>query len=276
MNKRIIRIILGALALIAVIFIARAQTAKTMEVFVAKHNMPEGYTLTAEDVEKVELPVSNVPQGAFTETAGLVGETLSVSRTTQDVILRSHLGGTSWELAPDERAVGVEVTDSAGLAGLLKPGDMVGINAVISTSGGSYSKVVSDGLRILYISPSFLAEAPKAESGEENLIGGSGSGGIDQPREDTGVIILAVPVDKHIIAYDFADFGVPSQTRSVNVIELLSAFDHSTNVNLSLFMDPANWKSFITAGIYIPDLMVTPQPSPTPTESPTPTPDWGG
>lgn len=283
MNKKIIKIIIGLLALVAVLFIYRALQGKTMEVYVAKHNLPEGYTLTAEDVEKVELPVSNVPQGAFTETEGLVGESLSVSRTTQDVILRSHLGGTTWELAGDERAIGIEVTDSAGLAGLLKAGDFVGVNAVISSTEGTYSKVVTDGLRVLYISPTFLAEEPEPESGDDNLMA-SGGGGIDQPREDEGVIILAAPVAKQVIAYDFTDFGVESVTQTVNVIEVLSALDHASQVKLSLFLDPDQWESFVTAGVHIPDLVVTPQPSPTPTlaqsdvegETPTPTPDWSG
>ncbi len=275
MNKRIIRTIIAALALIAVVFIGRAQTGKTIKTYVAKHNLPEGYTITSEDVEKVELPVSSVPQGAFTETDGLVGETLSLPRSAQDVILRSHLGGMTLELAADERAIGIEVTDSAGLAGLLKPGDTVGVNAVINDSGGSYSKVVSDGLRVLYISPTFLADEPKAESSEENLMG-SGGGGIDQPREDEGVVILAVPVGKRVIAYDFSEFGIESKTITVNVIELLSAFEHASQVKLSLFLDPDDMESFITTGIFIPDLVITPEPSPTPTESPTPTPEWGG
>ncbi len=273
MNKKIIRTIIAVLALIAVIFIGKAQTGKSMTVIVAKHDLPEGYTITANDLQAVELPIINVPQGAFTDVAELAGETLRIPRSTQDVILRSHLGGTTWELQPNERAIGIEVTDSAGLAGLLKPGDYVGVNAVIASSEGTFSKIVTDGLRVLYISPTFLADEPEVENTDDAAMGG---GSIDQPREDEGVVILAVSTDKHVIAYDFSAFGVESQTRIVNVIELLSAFDHSSKVELSLFIDPANWESFITAGIHIPDLVVTPEPSPTPTEEPTPTPDWGG
>ena len=271
MNKKIIRTIIAVLALIAIVFIGKAQMGKTMTVIVAKYDLPEGYTITTNDIQEVELPITNVPQGAFTEASELVGETLRIPRSAQDVILRGHLGGTTWELQPDERAIGIEVTDSAGLAGLLKPGDFVGVNAVIASTEGSFSKVVSDGLRVLYVSPPFLADELQVESdSEENIM--VGSGGIDQPREDDGVVILAVSTDKQVIAYDFSAFGDESQTRMVNVIELLSAFDHSSKVKLSLFMDPANWQSFITAGVHIPDLVVTPEPSPTPTPTPTPGP----
>ncbi|MEA2008813.1 MAG: Flp pilus assembly protein CpaB, partial [Chloroflexota bacterium] len=266
--------IIAVLALVAVVFIGKAQTGKTMAVIVAQHDLPEGYTITSGDVQEVELPVSNVPQGAFTDANELVGETLSVPRSAQDVILRSHLGGTSWELQPDERAIGIEVSDSAGLAGLLKPGDFVGVNAVIASSEGSFSKVVSDGLRVLYVSPTFLATAPKADNAEGEDAALGGGGGIDQPREDEGVVILAVPTGKCVIAYDFSAFGVESKTRTVNVIELLSAFDHSSKVALSLFMDPADWQSFLTSGVHVPDLVITPAPSPTPEPSLTPTPDW--
>jgi pilus assembly protein CpaB len=267
MNKKIIRTGIGLIALIAVVLIGRTQEAKRLEVIAARHDLPEGYTITSEDIEEVELPTHTVPQGAFTDAADLVGETLSVPRSAQDVILRSHLGGTELELAPGERAVGVEVADSAGLAGLLKAGDQVGVNAVIETAEGSYSKVIADGLRVLYISPSFLAKAPEVEAEDEK--GALGTSGIDQPREEEGVVILAVPVQQHVIAYDFSAFGVEGETRAANVIELLSAFDHSPKVKLSLFMDPEDREDFLTAGVHIPDLVVEPKPSPTPEPTPT-------
>jgi pilus assembly protein CpaB len=185
------------------------------------------------------------------------------------VILRSHLGGTDLELGEEERAVGIQVSDSGGLAGLLKVGDRVGVNAVIETSQGSYSKVIADGLRVLYISPSCLAEVPQVEAVPEE--GGLGASGIDEPRDTEGVVILAVPVGVHIVPYDFSPYGAESETRPTNIIELLSAFDHSPKVKLSLFLDPELRGGFLTAGVLIPDLVVRPQPTPTPTLEPTPT-----
>ena len=278
MINKIIKIILALLALVAVYVVWQTQTGKTTEVFVAAHDMPAGYTITAEDIQTQELAVDAIPQGSFTDSKELVGKTLSLPRSAQDVILRSHLGGTDMSLGPDERAIGIEITDSAGLAGLLKPGDIVGINAVLDAPGkqGVFSKVISDGVRVLYVSPDFLAQNPKVEDENGSTIGG---GGVDTTRSQEGVIILAVPVGKQVIAYDFSEFGVQSDTLTVNMIELLSAFDNSRNVELSLFMTPSNRQEFLTSGVYIPDLVISPQ-TPTPTLSPdeqlTPVPNEGG
>ncbi|RLD05733.1 MAG: Flp pilus assembly protein CpaB [Chloroflexota bacterium] len=264
MSKKIIRVILALIALGAVAIIAQTQKEKTQAVIVAAHDLPAGYTITAEDIQSVELPSSAIPPEAITEASELIGETLGVPRSAQDVILRVHLGDTRLELASNERAIGIEVTDSAGLAGLLKAGDRVGVNAVINASSCVYSKVVAEGLRVLYVSPSFLATEPEAAPAEAEGAFGGGGGGVQQPREERGVVILAVPVAQQVIAYDFTAFGVTSDARLVNVIELLSVLDHSSKVELSLFMDPSERASFITSGLCLSDLAVQPQPSPTP------------
>ena len=272
MKKKLIRIALALFAIAVTVFVAQSQKDKTQAVMVAKHDLPAGYTITADDVESVDLPSDVVPLDAITDAEAVVGQSLRVARSAQDLILHSHLGEAELKLGADERAIGIEVTDSAGLAGLLEAGDSVGVNAVINTASCVYSKVVAEGLRVLYVSPTFLAVEPEVEAEEGSSAFGGGSG-VQKTREDRGTVILAVPVAQQVIAYDFTAFGVASDARSVNVIELLSVLDHASRVELSLFLDPRDRAGFLTSGICLEDLAVQPEPSPTPDPKVTPTPE---
>ncbi len=188
------------------------------------------------------------------------------------MILQSHLGGEAVNLGPDERAVAVEVTDSAGLAGLLKPGDRVGVTAILTagdfTTQGVFSKAVVENLRVLYIQPSFAAEDPAASAAvvtPDPLTGIA----MQRQREKQGVVVLAVPVKAQAVVYDFQSAGLQATAavRLVNAVELLSALDQADNVKLSLYLMPKDPQPMNTSGLWLPDLVirdVTPTPTPTP------------
>jgi hypothetical protein len=122
-------------------------------------------------------------------------------------------------------------------------------------------------LRVLYVSPNFRALVP-ADEAVEATPARIGVVQTTADRNDSGVVILAVPVDSTAVAYDFSSFGVEIATRLIYITDLLPALDHAQNVKLSLFLEPDDPQSFITSGIYLPDLVITPGPSPTPTETP--------
>ncbi len=258
--------ILAAIGLVAAIFYFSSQKQETVTVVVAAADLPAGHTLAPEDLTTAEVLSSGVPASAYSNPAAVVGQTLRVARLQGDVIAAEYLGGQTLELQPDERAVGVLVTDSAGLAGLIKPGDKVGITAIVRDSDGTYSKAVAEGLRVLYVSPEFSALDPlstrRIEDGGGNVttsVGGTNT------RDTEGTVVLAVPVKAQVVAYDFAAFGVQSETRLVNLVDLLPALDAASNVTLSLYLQPDNSKAFRSPGVFVPDLVVTPGPSPTPT-----------
>jgi hypothetical protein len=156
------------------------------------------------------------------------------------------------------------VTDSAGLAGLLQVGDRVGVTAVLLNSGETYAKVVYEGLRVLYVSPEFRSLDPAVYQPVDSESGGFNGGGSVPDRENKGVIVLAVPTNAVVIAYDFTAFGVDSEVRTVNVIDLLPALDHANNIGLSLFIQPDEAEAFVTSGVNVADLAITPGPSATP------------
>ena len=263
--KRFVPILI-ALAIFAVAFVMM-QPEETVTVLTAARDLPAGHQIVAADLDPRAFPQSLVPAEAITDPQQLVGKTLRVARSPGDAFYPSVLGGEVLELGSKERAVAIRVSDSAGLAGLLKPGDRVGVTAVISSNNGAFSKVVAAGLRVLYLSPAFKADDP-APPQEESTSPFRNPGSSNGNREDTGTVVLAVSTETEVVAYDFAAFGVESETRTLNVVDLLPALDHASNVALSLFLEPEAAQPFISSGLYLPDLVITPGPSPTPTETP--------
>jgi len=280
--KRLLPLLMAGI--VFVIALVLIQPESTVALVIASRDLPAGHQITAGDLASREFPKSLAPTGAYEDPTPLVGQVLSIARSSGDIIYPANLGGEKLVLNSDERALAIEVSDSAGLAGLLQPGDMVGVTAVIFDSGGAgrgaFSKTVLNGLRVLYISPDFAAIDPVnsapvtsdggiSSAGSAPVSGGSTFGtGIQttSARSSKGTIVLAVPISAQVVAYDFVLFGVESDARMINVIDLLPALDHSQNVELSLFLEPDKAESFTTSGVYLPDLVITPGASPTPTQ----------
>lgn len=272
MKRFIPLLIAGVVFLFA---LAAMRPEKTTPVVVAASDLPAGHTITDADLTVQNFPKSLAPGGAFSDPAAVAGQTLRVDRNAGDVIYPTNLGGESLELAPDERAIAIEVQDSSGLAGLLEPGNHVGVTAVVfnAAQGGAYSKTVVGGLRVLYVSPEFeavdpMVARPPADEDGKSKSGLSGGLAAGSNRKDSGVVVLAVPITARAVVYDFSAYGVPDETRLVYAIDLLPALDQASNVALSLFLEPDDPQSFVTSGLYLPDLVITPGPSPTPTETP--------
>lgn len=274
--KKLVPLLIAGFVFVTALILMGATRQKTTAVYVASRNLPTGHTLTAPDLTLADLPEAAVPEGAVTEenVSLLLGGILRTDRSAGDVLTAAQLGGQSLTLQPNERAIALSITDSAGLAGLLKPGDFVGITAVLSLSsgGGTYAKVLAEGLRVLYLTPEYAALDPAVYEQYQNPnanMGGSTYQSNQVPnRENTGVVVLAVPTDTEVVAYDFAPFGVDSPTRLIALLDLLPALDHAKEVELSLFIQPDKANAFTTSGIYLPDLVLTPGPSPTPTDVP--------
>ncbi len=275
--KRIIPLLIAGLVFaIALILL---QPEPTVPIVTAGRSLPLGHKIAAGDLTLVQYPKSLAPQGAFSDPAAITGQTLSMPRSAGDVLYPANFGGEKLVLTSGERAIAVQVSDSAGLAGLLKPGDHVGLTAVIFDPGGAFSKNVANNLRVLYISPDFTALDPLESAPDPGS--NQFSAGTTRSRAAQGTVVLAVPAEAQIVAYDFASFSVESASRLVYLADLLPALDHAQNVKLSLVLEPDQPGELITSGIYLPDLVITPGPSPTPTAgaakiAPTATPFPGG
>jgi len=265
--KKTIPIIIAVLVFFLALGLSKPE--KQTNVVVAAVDMPARHTIQEGDVILKAFPESSIPQGAFTDLQALYGQTLRFDRMGGDIILPAHLGGERLELQPDERAIALKVNDSAGLAGLIQPGDLVGVTAVLRSVNGTFSKYVAGGLRVLYISPEFRINQPEAKPTQS-----SGGFAMGQERANTGVVVLAVPVKTEILLYDFPfdDGTTLSEKRMVNLVDLLPALDQAQDVELSLILESPAAADFNSPGIYLPDLALTPEPTVTPDLTATATP----
>jgi len=264
--KRLLPIILAAVAFIAVLLFLSPTPDET--VLVASTNLSAGHVLEEGDLISAVVPQDMLPDDAVMDPNEVVGMTLTIGRSEGDIIRLSNIGTDALTLAPGERAVAITVNNASGLAGLLRPGDYVGVTAVIEMTGGgsagTFSKSTIEDLRVLYLSPEFEALDPDnnlLENATDNT-----TAAVQQERRTEGAVVLAVPITQETIFYDFQnvepELGV--KQRVVNTIELLTALDASGSAKLYLFLMPRDAETMVTSGLWLPELVIKPY-LPTPT-----------
>jgi pilus assembly protein CpaB len=130
----------------------------TAKVVVARVPMDFGTEITADKVRLVNLPIGAVPEGAFSWPGQLTpgGKARVALRqiTVNEPILRNAVSGEggrasiSAVLHQDMRALSVRVSDVAGVAGFILPGDLVDvmITRSIGSGGGNEQQQITDVL----------------------------------------------------------------------------------------------------------------------------------
>jgi hypothetical protein len=152
-------------------------------------------------------------------------------------------------LGPDERAIGVKVSDASGLAGTLQPGDRVGVVAVVLESDRAFAKVTVEGLRVLYVDPAFAASVPEPPPA---AAGGLSFSALRQRRGE-GVVVLAVPTSPMPVLFRGPDGA--EERRMVSALELLAALSEAQNARLSLYAAPPEARPFATSGLSLEDIL---------------------
>jgi pilus assembly protein CpaB len=267
------------LAVIAfVVVLVFLQPAPTSTVVVASRDIPAGHTVLLDDLKLEEIPEALIPENAITDLMDAVDQTLSVDRIKGDIITSAQFGERV-ELKPSERAVAISVEDASGLAGLIKPGDYVGVNAVIYAedynSSGAFSKAAIENLKVLYISPEFEALDPAPQiSPDDETSASLMQLGVEPERELKGTLVLAASIKEESIIYNHADHyeNLENVEIVITQLELLSALENADNARLSVYLMPKQPENVVSSGLWVPDLVVTPAFTPTPTPSPTPDP----
>jgi pilus assembly protein CpaB len=270
MFKKVLPYVLAILVFFAALLLLRPAPSKT--VVVAARDLAAGHTLVAGDLSLQAMPESAVASDALTDIHQAIGQTLRIDRGQGDILRASNLGQLL-PLQPDERAVAVQITDATGLVGLLVPGEMVGIVASMQVQSqdtqGTFSKAIIEGLRVLYLDPRFAANDATASMQSVgtpgSLVQTSGLG-TTTDRAQQGYVVLAVPTSLQTVVYDFTAENAISESRTVNVLELLAALGSTDGAQISLYLMPGeNAQPFSSPGLWLPDLVVTPQPTPTAT-----------
>jgi pilus assembly protein CpaB len=267
--KKYIPLVLAAVVFLLALFLLQPES--TAQVVVLAADLPAGHTLISSDMVVREIPVSFQPVDAVAKPSDAVGKILKNDHSAGDILRVRHLGQPI-TLAADERAVSINVDDSSGMGGLIAPGDIIGISAVIFGNNVVFSKVTAEGFRVLYVTPEFRAGYGGGSSGGVS----SSSVSIANTRSNTGTVVLAVPTTLIDVKYDFTYLGGNIEVRKVNMVELISILTASSNSKIILYKLPANAATMESPGLYLPDLVIIPTPSPEPTTMGTPEGTPGG
>ncbi len=234
-------------------------------VVVAAADLPEGRVLAESDLATKEMPKSLAPDGAVSEVQSLVGQRLRVARSAGDPILPAHLGGEVLELRPNERAVALQVSAAQGLAGLLKPGDRVGLTVIVNSGQQTFAKYLAGGLRVLWVDPAFKREeAPASPQGTPHPAVDCSAGGLPQPVVDVegaarGLVVLAIPVEAQTLVYDFSLQGAESENKPLYLLDVLPALT-TQGAQFGLVLEPEKAQEAQTSGLALQSLVITPGP----------------
>ena len=246
-------------AIVFVIALVLLRPAPSRMVVVAAFDLRAGHVLQETDIELMSVPDDVLAVDVLTDKAMLIGQPLRIDRGQGDVIRASQLGNLI-AVETNERAIAVHVTDASGVAGLLVPGQMVGVIASIpqqDTNSTTSSAYTADGVypggnvwnesvtppdhtnsdNGAYLGSGIFSKStieglrvlfidPRfAANMDANVVPqatqeNSMSGINTNERAREGTVLLAVPTNLQSIFYDFGSSGGVSQTRSVNALEL--------------------------------------------------------
>jgi pilus assembly protein CpaB len=263
--KKYIPLLVAAVVFILAILLLQPESK--MQVVVLTNDLPAGHILADIDMAVREIPESFRPVDAVENPSEVVGQTIKTDRSKGDILRLRHLG-EPMELQPGERAIAIRVDDASGMGGLIAPGDIVGLTAVIATRDVIYSKATVEGFRVLYVSPEFRAGYTQMQS---SGMSGDNSSSIAQARATEGIVVLAVPVKLIDVTYDYTFMGGEKTVQKVNAVELIAALTSSGNATIILYKLPLNPEDMQSPGLDLGQLIFIPTatPGPTPTETPT-------
>lgn len=150
-HRRKLGALCAAVAVFASLSALRPPAPPTVPVLTAAHDLAAGATLRAADLAEARLPRDLAPTPSLGATH-LIGRSLAAAVARGTPLTRLSLAGEAWtSLPPGRVAVAVRLQDGA-LAGLLSPGQHVGLLAVDPRSPTNASLLTPDAV-VLAIPP---------------------------------------------------------------------------------------------------------------------------
>src|SRR5829696_4524756 len=146
--------------------------APTDPVVVAAGNLPLGAELKKEDLNVVNFPKGQTPEGAFARKEDIVGRGLIVSTVKNEPILAAKLAskeagsGLPPVITDGMRAVSVRVNEVIGVAGYVLPGSRVDVVATANPTNrpeDATSKVILSNVQVLTAGTRLEQDAEKGK-----------------------------------------------------------------------------------------------------------------
>jgi len=110
-----------------------APTIATTRVIVAAKEIPRGTLLSADQLKEIDWPQDSVPAGVFADRKQLMERVNRYPLSGGEVVLESKLapqgsrGGLAGVIQGEKRAITVKVDEASGVAGFVKPEDVVDV-----------------------------------------------------------------------------------------------------------------------------------------------------
>ncbi|HEY2845115.1 MAG TPA: Flp pilus assembly protein CpaB [Bryobacteraceae bacterium] len=193
-----------------------SSTGSGKMVVVASRPIPAGTVLADKDVHLIAWPGDQTPSGAFETVDPLVGNTVLEPLGQGEPVLATRLaahgqaGGTG--VPAGMRAVTVHVSDSSGVLAMLRPGQRVDVQALLTRKIAN----AEPELRTILEAAPVLSVNPQLEAGSQ---------GANLPS----VTLLANPSDADILA--LADSGARVR------LTLRNPLDESTRSRTAVPLD---------------------------------------
>lgn len=208
MKNKSLSLILGLVTAVLLAAALWPQEEAAVTVVVAARDLGAGATLRSADLTTVSLPVSQAPSDGVADPDALLGKSLAVVRFSGEAITPRHIG-VAVTLQANERGIAVKVAADTGLAGLIQPGQKVGLVATVQErqSRQAFAKTLIEDVRVLYVSPSFRARPDQPITYRASVQNGQ-SAEADaqsqgyQPAANEGIVVLAAITDPMPILYE--------------------------------------------------------------------------
>jgi pilus assembly protein CpaB len=147
-------------------------SAPTDPVVVAAGNLPLGTELKKDDLNVVNFPKGQTPEGAFARKEDIIGRGLIVSTVKNEPILAAKLAskeagsGLPPVITSGMRAVSVRVNEVIGVAGYVLPGSRVDVVATANPTSrpeDATSKVILSNVQVLTAGTRLEQDAEKGK-----------------------------------------------------------------------------------------------------------------
>lgn len=243
------------------------QMKPTVQVVVAKEDIPARADIRESMLKMESVPADNIPDGAVSDMADAVGKPATVPImqgdvvTTKKILSDPQAAGFTGMIPANCRAISIPVTDITGISGFAKPGDYVDIMLIRKgdKNGGRVDgEIIMQNVLLLAINKNASAETPNEGNGDKKK----------KAKEDASSKAAAQPMATATLALrpdDALRLAVAAQSGTIYLVLRPYHPQDSVVLDTEFSIDGANDEA--------PPQTTAPQtPAPQPAAAPSPTP----